>query len=103
APTEKPGFPPHTPLHPRALASKSPPRVQRRTSRRCGSSVVEHSLGKGEVESSILSHSTISPFGREIPLKYLKGNENFGVSYTPFCPYRRGSAKAKRSTVRRIT
>src|SRR5690606_30321841 len=24
----------------------------------CGSSVVEHSLGKGEVESSILSHST---------------------------------------------
>ncbi len=27
---------------------------------RCGSSVVEHSLGKGEVESSILSHSTIS-------------------------------------------
>ena len=26
----------------------------------CGSSVVEHSLGKGEVESSILSCSTIS-------------------------------------------
>ena len=26
---------------------------------RCGSSVVEHSLGKGEVESSILSRSTI--------------------------------------------
>ncbi len=25
---------------------------------RCGSSVVEHSLGKGEVESSILSRST---------------------------------------------
>ncbi len=25
----------------------------------CGSSVVEHSLGKGEVESSILSHSTM--------------------------------------------
>ena len=25
----------------------------------CGSSVVEHSLGKGEVESSILSRSTI--------------------------------------------
>ena len=30
-------------------------------SRRCGSSVVEHTLGKGEVESSILSHSTIHP------------------------------------------
>ena len=27
----------------------------------CGSSVVEHSLGKGEVESSILSRSTINP------------------------------------------
>ncbi len=26
----------------------------------CGSSVVEHTLGKGEVESSILSHSTIN-------------------------------------------
>jgi hypothetical protein len=25
----------------------------------CGSSVVEHSLGKGEAESSILSRSTI--------------------------------------------
>ena len=30
-----------------------------RPKRCCGSSVVEHSLGKGEVESSILSHSTI--------------------------------------------
>ena len=29
-----------------------------RPPRRCGSSVVEHSLGKGEVESSILSRST---------------------------------------------
>ncbi len=28
----------------------------------CGSSVVEHTLGKGEVESSILSHSTIYHF-----------------------------------------
>jgi hypothetical protein len=28
---------------------------------RCRSSVVEHSLGKGEVESSILSGSTIHP------------------------------------------
>jgi hypothetical protein len=27
----------------------------------CGSSVVEHSLGKGEAESSILSRSTIKP------------------------------------------
>lgn len=27
----------------------------------CGSSVAEHTLGKGEVESSILSHSTIFP------------------------------------------
>ena len=33
----------------------------------CGSSVVEHSLGKGEVESSILSRSTSLP-----PLKSLK-------------------------------
>ena len=43
---------------------------------RCGSSVVEHSLGKGEVESSILSHSTsptpkksLSDFGREYFLR----------------------------------
>ena len=28
----------------------------------CGSSVVEHTLGKGEVESSILSHSTMNPY-----------------------------------------
>ena len=27
--------------------------------------MVEHSLGKGEVESSILSHSTIFPFGSD--------------------------------------
>src|SRR5271165_5287676 len=32
----------------------------RRAPRRCSSSVVEHSLGKGEVESSILSCSTIA-------------------------------------------
>ena len=50
----------------------------------CGSSVAEHTLGKGEVESSILSHSTISLFAPENSPKYLKGNENFGVSYTPF-------------------
>ena len=31
--------------------------------RRCSSSVVEHSLGKGEVESSILSNSTIRRTG----------------------------------------
>ncbi len=30
-------------------------------SKRCGSSVVEHSIGNGEVESSILSRSTIFP------------------------------------------
>nr|CBI82931.1 hypothetical protein BARSC_190204 [Bartonella schoenbuchensis R1] len=32
-----------------------------KTDKCCGSSVVEHSLGKGEVESSILSRSTIPP------------------------------------------
>jgi hypothetical protein len=36
------------------IASNSP-----RTHNRCRSSEVEHSLGKGEVESSILSGSTI--------------------------------------------
>ena len=30
----------------------------------CGSSVAEHSLGKGEVESSILSRSTIKILSR---------------------------------------
>ena len=36
-----------------------PIRLNRRHDAGCGSSVVEHTLGKGEVESSILSHSTI--------------------------------------------
>ena len=40
--------------------------------RRCGSSVVEHSLGKGEVESSILSRST-SPLLKSLALKKLPG------------------------------
>ena len=65
----------------------------------CGSSVVEHTLGKGEVESSILSHSTISLFEPENPPKYLKGKENSGVPYTPFMLYRNGSENANLSTV----
>src|SRR5579883_45894 len=44
--------PPPYGISPRALAWGAP--------RRCRSSVVEHSLGKGEVDSSILSGSTIS-------------------------------------------
>ena len=43
---------PWPPCAPRAVGLKPRPQC-------CGSSVVEHSLGKGEVESSILSHSTI--------------------------------------------
>ena len=41
-------------------------------------------LGKGEVESSILSHSAISLFGSKKFPKHLKGKDNFGVPYTPF-------------------
>jgi hypothetical protein len=41
----------------------------------CSSSVVEHSLGKGEVESSILSCSTIypwpAPMSWEAPVRFL--------------------------------
>jgi hypothetical protein len=41
--------------------------VYSRAGRRCSSSVVEHSLGKGEVGSSILPYSTI-----KIPCFYRK-------------------------------
>jgi hypothetical protein len=34
------------------------PEIKNRSGESCGSSVVEHSLGKGEAESSILSRST---------------------------------------------
>ena len=49
---------------------KSAPFVRPGRARRCSSSVVEHSLGKGEVESSILSCSTSS--AREIKDKLPK-------------------------------
>ena len=54
----------HANLHLRSpkFATNHPPRRQcplAHLPRRCSSSVVEHSLGKGEVESSILSGSTI--------------------------------------------
>ena len=42
-------------VFPRATCS---PVLHRASQRRCRSSVVEHSLGKGEVDSSILSGST---------------------------------------------
>ena len=47
--------------------------IAQNLTRRCGSSVVEHTLGKGEVESSILSHSTILAPGNqtEIQLRLL--------------------------------
>ena len=47
---------------PRLRSKKSYGRSQPHSSASCGSSVVEHSLGKGEVESSILSRSTIFPW-----------------------------------------
>jgi hypothetical protein len=63
----------------------------------CGSSVVEHSLGKGEVESSILSRSTIkNPFSisrleRNFDLR-LAGQKTAGklggswrVYFDPYC------------------
>ncbi len=37
-------------------------KIENRPGESCGSSVVEHSLGKGEAESSILSRSTSFPF-----------------------------------------
>ena len=39
----------------------SPRRITAHPTKRCRSSVVEHSLGKGEADSSILSGSTIFP------------------------------------------
>ncbi len=45
------------PLGEEFLVSAMPPR--RQAARRCCSSVVEHSIGNGEVDSSILSSSTI--------------------------------------------
>lgn len=55
--------PPDAPCIPRPpVADTAPHRTGPAGTRvRCGSSVVEHSLGKGEVESSILSRSTIHP------------------------------------------
>ena len=47
------------PALPRPLCYGRKPRAQARFGG-CSSSVVEHSLGKGEVESSILSCSTIA-------------------------------------------
>ena len=51
-----------TPLEPAGGVWHGPRRFKgghTHPSRRCRSSVVEHSLGKGEVDSSILSGSTI--------------------------------------------
>ncbi len=53
---DMPGIPWHK--RPASSARTAPPR-------RCGSSVVEHSIGNGEVESSILSRSTRNP--RSLP------------------------------------
>ena len=41
------------------LGLRTMARMSKSRDKCCGSSVVEHTLGKGEVESSILSHSTI--------------------------------------------
>jgi hypothetical protein len=48
---------------------------------RCCSSLAEHSLGKGEVESSILSSSTI--FLKSFP--YLQKYRDLGVTSIPLC------------------
>ena len=51
----------HQPVKPKGLRGRGPCGMCRaRGEARCCSSVVEHPLGKGEVESSILSNSTIS-------------------------------------------
>ena len=55
-------------------------RPEGHAARRCSSSVVEHSLGKGEVESSILSCSTIHP------LDVIEGPCN--QTEIPFCCYK---------------
>jgi hypothetical protein len=45
--------------HKARVSTRPASQIRRRRGQRCRSSVVEHSLGKGEVESSILSGSTI--------------------------------------------
>ena len=65
----------------------------------CCSSVVEHSLGKGEVGSSILPCSTISHFFPEKPPNTLKGKVVFGVPYTPSGVNLSGSENANLKTV----
>src|SRR5215467_819305 len=69
-------------LHPCSPCGRFRPLPRRRTYRQwrcrpcCRSSVVEHSLGKGEVDSSILSGSTTkSPI-----------NPHFLARPLPFCP-----------------
>ncbi len=61
-----------------------------KTDKCCGSSVVEHSLGKGEVESSILSRSTIPPassplqiFQSPIPSPHTKSPSLFSSNNLP--------------------
>ncbi len=61
--------------------------------------MVEHSLGKGEVESSILSHSTISHFSLSKPPKTLKYKMIFGFPYAPSGEYVKGFENASLSTV----
>ena len=62
-------FKPAPCLESRAYATyaRAPEISKSRSGESCGSSVVEHSLGKGEAESSILSRST------SFPLKILRG------------------------------
>jgi hypothetical protein len=62
----EPPIPAHVALaatlwHKARVSTRPASQIRRRKGQRCRSSVVEHSLGKGEVESSILSGSTIYP------------------------------------------
>ena len=60
-----------------ALTRPEPPPISGRASTGCcRSSVVEHSLGKGEVDSSILSGSTIQP----------PDTQSFSCSHAPLSP-----------------
>lgn len=72
-------------------------KAAQRLAKCCGSSVAEHSLGKGEVESSILSRSTMSIFfplhRTSSPLPH-KPNFPFSQALFPASFYKHANLKA---------
>ncbi len=98
------------------IATFRRPRSTRPAGQRCRSSVVEHSLGKGEVDSSILSGSTTKPNALSITAHEIRrcnaielaGGPTSGSlvcsgSFTPDCMKRRLCSHGCRPTLQRTS